>query len=939
MKKLLFLLVALTVSVSSIFAQEVTELPLDCNARMGKLDNGMSYIIRHNEKPKGQANFYIYHDVGAIQEADDQQGLAHFLEHMAFNGTKNLPGKAIIERLEAAGCQFGRNLNAATSWDYTQYTIMDCPVTDETIDLALLILHDWSQFIALQPKEIDSERGVIMEELRTRDGASFRAQNDMLKHLFKGSLYEKRNLIGYLDDLKSFDHTALESFYKKWYRPEYQTVIIVGDIDVDQIETKLRSIMADIPASPADAAQKEVVTVPTTEEPIISIFTDAELTQSSVMMFARREAMPKYLKNTYMGYTYDVINTFASIMANNRFSEIAEQADAPFSSGGMSEGGIGICPTMEATMFTVTAHEGRTDEAFRAMYTEMERIRRHGFTAEEFERAKQVMLSWAERQYANRNDITNYEYTERYLEHCKSGAPIMDAESEWQLCQMIINNLTVEQLNASYKEIATPNENLVILVRSPKRENIAVPTTEEILSIRAEVEASEIEPYEDKVVIRPLIAANTKLRGSKVKTCITNESLGYTEWTLKNGITVVVRPTTLKADEVQIAATTKGGKSLLTDRLCFTGGLLPSVMMQSGIADFSATELEKALTGKYAYTTMSVDNYMHSAYAGGSPKDIETILQLLYLNFTAPRFNQTDLDNIKNIYVPTFRNLETDPWYAMSKSYLNTLFKDNPRRQAATAADYEALNIVDLEAVHKSLFGYADDFRFVIVGNVDLDTLRPLVERYIGSLPTSKSVKYEVVDDGVRRAQGEEICDFNVKMQQPKVSVSLNYNGTIEDNAKNRMVLNLLRRALDSRYMVSIREEKGGTYGVSVGGNIERYPIESYTLTVEFDTNEALADELIEICDAELRKIAEEGPIAEDIAKAKEFLQKNYTNIFETNGGWISAINYWYDEGYNFKDEYLGIVEGVTADDIRAMAAKILEDGNRTLIIMRPKAE
>ncbi|MBR2429693.1 MAG: insulinase family protein [Alistipes sp.] len=939
MKKLLFLLVALTVSVSSIFAQEATELPLDRNVRMGKLDNGMSYIIRHNEKPKGQANFYIYHDVGAIQEADDQQGLAHFLEHMAFNGTKNLPGKAIIERLEAAGCQFGRNLNAATSWDYTQYTIMDCPVTDETIDLALLILHDWSQFIALQPKEIDSERGVIMEELRTRDGASFRAQNDMLKHLFKGSLYERRNLIGYLDDLKSFDHTALESFYKKWYRPEYQTVIIVGDIDVDQIETKLRSIMADIPASPADAAQKEVVTVPTTEEPIISIFTDAELTQSSVMMFARREAMPKYLKSTYMGYTYDIINTFACIMANNRFSEIAEQADAPFSSGGMSEGGIGICPTMEATMFTVTAHEGRTDEAFRAMYTEMERIRRHGFTAEEFERAKQVMLSWAERQYANRNDITNYEYTERYLEHCKSGAPIMDAESEWQLCQMIINNLTVEQLNASYKEIAAPNENLVILVRSPKRENIAVPTTEEILSIRAEVEASEIEPYEDNVVIRPLIAANTKLRGSKVKRCVTNESLGYTEWTLKNGITVVVRPTTLKADEVQIAATAKGGKSLLTDRLCFTGGILPSVMMQSGIADFSATELEKALTGKHAYTNMSVDNYIHSAYAGGSPKDIETILQLLYLNFTAPRFNQTDLDNIKNIYVPTFRNLETDPWYVMSKSYLNTIFKDNPRRQAATAADYEALNIVDLEAVHKSLFCYADDFRFVIVGNVDLDTLRPLVERYIGSLPTSKSVKYEVVDDGVRRAQGEEICDFNVKMQQPKVSVSLNYNGTIEDNAKNRMVLNLLRRALDSRYMVSIREEKGGTYGVSVGGNIERYPIESYTLTVEFDTNEALADELIEICDAELRKIAEEGPIAEDIAKAKEFLQKNYTNIFETNGGWISAINYWYDEGYNFKDEYLGIVEGVTADDIRAMAAKILEDGNRTLIIMRPKAE
>ncbi|MBR5769934.1 MAG: insulinase family protein, partial [Alistipes sp.] len=338
MKKLLSLFVMFVMGVANIFAQGVEQLPLDPAVRIGVLDNGMTYYIRHNEKPKGQASFYIYHDVGAVQEDDDQQGLAHFLEHMAFNGTKNLPGKAMIERLEAAGVQFGLNLNAATSWDYTKYEIKDLPVTEENVDLALLILHDWSQFIALEPAEIDSERGVIMEELRTRDGAMLRAQNDMLQNLFKGTIYERRNLIGYLDGLQSFDHTALGAFYKKWYRPEYQAIVIVGDVDVDEVESKIKTLMADIPASAADAAQKEVITVPATEEPIISIFADPEMTRSGVMMFARREALPKEYKNTIVGYSYDLIKTFASVMMNARFEEIAQAADATILGGGMSEG-------------------------------------------------------------------------------------------------------------------------------------------------------------------------------------------------------------------------------------------------------------------------------------------------------------------------------------------------------------------------------------------------------------------------------------------------------------------------------------------------------------------------------------------------------------------------------------------------------------------------
>ena len=941
MRKLIFSLVALFIGVSSICAQgPMDPLPADQNVRVGQLENGLTYYIRHNEKPKGQASFYIYHDVGAVQEDDDQQGLAHFLEHMAFNGTKNLPDKQMIEYLETIGVQFGYNLNAFTSWDCTEYMIKDCPTHREGIvDTALLVLHDWSQFIALEPEEIDSERGVIKEELRTRDGASLRAQNDMLRNIFKGTIYEQRNLIGYLDGLQSFDQQALVNFYKKWYRPEYQAIVIVGDIDVDQIENKIKAVMADIPASPADAAQKEVVMVPPTEEPIISVFSDPELTQSSVMMFARRDALPKQLKGTIVGYSSDLIYNFVMTMMNARFEELSQKADAPILGGGMSEGNFGICPTMDATMFSATAHQGRCNDAFRTIYTEMERMRRYGFTAGEFERAKQEILRYAERQYTNRNDVKNDEYAQRYLDHYAKGTTMMDAETEWQIDQMLINSVTVDDINASYLQMVRPNENLVILARSPKKEGVNIPTAEELKAIAAEVAASEIEPYKDDTVIKPLIDPAVKLKGSKVKATAYNESLGYTEWTLKNGIKVVVRPSTLKADEVSINATSKGGCSMLSDDDYYQGAFLGMVMGQSGIGEFSATELTKQLSGKSAWASASVGGYEHAVTGGGSPKDIETILQLMYLNFTSPRFDETDLNNLKKMYIPYFKNMESDPNYIASKELQKTLYNDHIRRQITSGAQIEAINIPALQRVHTQLFSYADEFRFVIVGNVDLETLKPLVEKYIGSLPTSKKVKYAVVDDGVRFPAEPVTNDFRVVMQQPKVTVRLIYTGDLVDNARNRMAMDLLSRALDSRYMISIREEKGGTYGVQVQGTVEEYPVENYFLAIAFDTNEQLADELVEICDKEIRKIAEEGPLADDIAKAKEFLLKNYANVLENNSGWMSAITRWYEEGYNYKEEYLGILESVTADDVQALAKKILEENNRVLVMMRPEAQ
>ena len=408
MRKFILSLAALLIGATSVSAQGLQPIPTDKDLRVGKLENGMTYYIRHNEKPKGQASFYILHDVGAIQENDDQQGLAHFLEHMAFNGTKNLPGKTMINYLEKIGVMFGYNLNAGTSWDYTEYMVKDVPVAREgAVDTALTILHDWSHFIALEPSEIDSERGVIMEELRTRDGAQWRSTIAMLKALYKDTKYAERNLIGYLDGLKSFDHKALEEFYHTWYRPDYQSIYVIGDIDVDAVEAKIKTLMSDIPAADPDAPVKEVIMVPGNEEPIISIFSDPEMQNSSVRMFAKRDALPREINNTLQRSAINTVIAMAESMENARLQEMRMKPDAPFLSAYMGEGQVFVNPTLEATTFVAQTEDGKLLDGFRAIYTEMERMRRHGFTQAEFERAQTDLLRSAERQYANRNDVEN----------------------------------------------------------------------------------------------------------------------------------------------------------------------------------------------------------------------------------------------------------------------------------------------------------------------------------------------------------------------------------------------------------------------------------------------------------------------------------------------------------------------------------------------------
>ncbi len=912
-------------------------LPQDEAVRTGQLENGMKYYIRHNDKQKGLADFYIIHDVGAIQEEDNQQGLAHFLEHMAFNGTKNLPGKMLIEYLEKIGVKFGANLNAGTSWDYTQYLIKDVPVSRQgVIDTAMLILHDWSHFITLDHSEIDKERGVIKEELRTRDGASWRSTINLLKTLFKGTKYEHRNLIGHLDGLQNFSYDDIKSFYHKWYRPDYQAVVVVGDIDVDKIEAQVKSLMADIPAPAVDAATKEVITVPNNQEPIVSIFEDPEMVESDIALYIKRAAMPKEMRNTIVAEQVSLINIIGSTMANARLAEIAAKPDAPFTSAYISNGGVGICPTLDALTLGVNTKDGGLKAGFAAALTELERIRRHGFTEGEFERAKAQVLRREEQAYNNRNDRMNGQYVQRYLSAFRRGTAFPSAEIEWKTDSVIISQMPLEAVNQVYAKYVTDHNN-VIIANAPKKDGVVNPTEADVLEVLKTVKASEIAPYKDNTVKVPLIDNVAALKGSKVKKVAQNATLGTTEWTLKNGVKVIVKPTTFKADEVNIRMVAQSGVSNLSDEDYYTGKYLSMAMSQMGVGKFSSTELRKQLSGKSASTAVSPDDYTTTIIGGGSPKDLETIMQLLYLRFTAPRFNEDDFKATMSQYISYVENLKSNPDYKSSSEQLKSLYKNNYRRQQISTEVLNAIKYERLEPIYRALTANAADYTVYVVGNVDLNTLQPMVEKYIGSLPTSKKITKRV-DDGVHYATGEVVNDFTHPMQQPKVSVCRIYTGDIEYNLENSVTMNFLQDILRSRYTISIREEKGGTYGVGVGGSLDPLYNPSYQLVVQFDTNEAMADELSEIVVAELKQIAANGPKSEDLEKVREYMVKEWNNRLVQNGAWMNYIYqfYTYGEAVNRVANYENIVKSMTAEKVAALAAKVLADGNMTYVVMRP---
>ena len=930
--KRLFISIAAMIAAAVAFAQ--TPLPNDPEVRVGKLENGMTYYIRHNDQPAQRAEFYLATDVGAYQEADDQDGLAHFLEHMCFNGTKNFPDKMLLEWLQSIGAEFGRNINASTGFEQTQYMLNNIPIARESvIDSCLLILHDYSHFVTCDPEEIDAERAVILEERRTRRNASWRMFEKSLPYYYGDTPYARRTLIGGEEQLKTFKYESLTNFYRDWCRPDLQAVIVVGDVDVDQIEAKLKTIFADIPA-PENPKEKVLYKLPQNQEPIIGIITDPEATSSSIEVLWKGEPMPKEFGNTVEGYMMELIKTYFSYIMRERFNDITAKPDTPFLGASL---GIGrLCASCEAVFGNVSFKEGDAANAFAAFMTEVEKMKRFGFTDGEVERATAKILSYYEKAAEAASTRKNADFVRPLLNAFYHNEAYMDPATELQVVQMICSQINAALLNQVAASIIS-DENMVVLYNGPEKEGLANPTEAQLAEIITNAKNAEIQANVEESVNEPLISK--ELKGAKVKKTGTG-IYGSTVWTLKNGVNVVVLPTQHKKDQVLLSLEFKGGKTLIPteDMPSFEDNVWGIYLANSGISKFPGTTLSKMLSGKNVSVNPGIGNITHGIYGQSTPKDLETAFQLMYLHFTDPRFDpeeyETGIQQIKAV----LPNLVNTPDFKFQKFVNEKLYAGNERVLLINDEVLEAAKLETIERVYREiLFKGAAGATLTIVGNVDLETLKPLVEKYVGSLPKGKKATKVNESNLIQMAKGVSEEVLNVEMQTPKKTVFQVWSAYMPVSTKEIATLKVANYILDMIYTKTIREKEGGTYGVGSSLGATREPYSRYTFMVQFDTNPEQAEKLSGLTAKYLKEFAQNGPTEEEMSMALENLKKNIPESRISNSYWQSAIELNLEHGIDYDAEYEEALNSVTAEDIKNLMQAVLAQDNFIQIMLAPQ--
>ena len=930
-KFLLSLLIVVAFGINA-FAQMAMPTPMDPNVRYGKLDNGLTYYIRHNEKPDNRADFYIAQKVGSVLEEENQRGLAHFLEHMAFNGTINLPGMTLRNYLQSRGIKFGENLNAYTAIDQTVYMVTEVP-TDlpGLVDTCLLILHDWSSFIALEEEEIDNERGVILEEERTTGGANRRVMEQILPKMYPGSPYGERLPIGTKEVIANFSYQDIRDYYHKWYRPDLQGIIIVGDVDVDAIEARIKEMFADIPA-PVNPATRTQFMIDDNVEPIVAVASDPEQTSYQIMMFNKHEATPDSLKNDVNYWMAEYILSLISDMQINRLQELVQKPNPPFVYGYSYYGDYYVAPTKEAwTSVAVAKDVDGIDEAITAIVAENKRMQQYGFTASEYERAKADFMKSIESAYNERNNTENSKLVDACLNHFLSNEPMMGIETEYMLYQQIMPNLPLEAINAFASQLIT-NDNLVITLTAPQKEGETLPTEEELLAMYNKANAMEVEPYEEEVFDGPIVAELPK--PGKIKKEAVNETFGTTEWTLSNGMKVIYKQTTFKDDEIRMSAYSPGGLTALPQDDPYTLQNLGDIITLGGVGEFSAIDLPKVLAGKKVSVTPQIGTYSEGMTGYCSPKDLETMMQLIYLYFTAPRADQEAYESTMERTKAMLKNMELNPMITFSDSLTKILYNDHPLRLRMKVEDYDKVDYAKAMEMYEDRFSDPNNFTFTFVGNIDVETFKPLVEQYLASLKKNKR-KEDWKDVGLSVAEGNHVAHFTKEMQDPKTSVYMIYNGEMEYNLYNQVYMSVLSDIMDIVYTKTIREEQGGTYGVGVMGYVDNKPTDNYMFYIAFDTNDEVYATLMDIAKAGLNDIVTNGPRQEDLDKVLGNKLKKRQEQLQENGFWTNVITSEVRDNIDVLTDYENIINGVTVESVAEFAKQIL-NGNLKEIVQLP---
>ncbi|KWW24944.1 MAG: zinc protease [bacterium F082] len=933
MKKLTLTLIAMLALSATMFAQQAMPVPFDPNVRRGKLENGLTYYIRHNEKPAQRANFYIAQKVGSILENDDQQGLAHFLEHMAFNGTKNFPGKGLLNYMEHNGVKFGENVNAWTSIEQTVYMLTNVPTTNmNLVDSCILILHDWSSFISLEGEEIDKERGVILEEMRQGQGAQMRIYEKMLPEIYPNSPYGHRLPIGTEEVVSGFKHDALRAYYHKWYRPDLQGIIIIGDVDVNEVENHLKSIFEDIPA-PINPAERTRFQVADNAELIVSICTDPEETNYNISLYYKHDIVPFEERGDVQYWLKGYIDQLVSTMYNNRMEELTQKANPPFIFGYGYYGTFFVSDTKDAwTGLAYAKDKDGIDEALTAIVAENKRMQQYGFTASEFERAKADLMKQIENQYDERDKQETSRYFYPILNHFLTNEPLLGIENEYMLLGQIMPMLPVEAINQYAKELIR-EDNIVITLTAPEKEGEVLPTKEELLALFNKAKEIEVEPYKETVSNEPLIAT-LPVKGA-IESKKHDDTFDATILTLKNGIKVIYKPTHFKDDEILMSAYSFGGYSVMDQSDPYTLQQLNELAGLGGLGNFSAIDLPKVLAGKKVHVSGNVNTFTENVSGSCSVKDLETMMQLIYLSFGTPRSDEEAYQSFITRTKAMLANIESNPDVAFSDNLIFALFDNHPLRKRMKAEDYDKVDYAKALKLYADRFKDANNFVFTFVGNIDPETFEPMVEQYIGALKTKKND--ETWTANVPAITDKDVTSHYTKaMENPKVTCYMVYNGDMEFNRKNQLTMQVLSDVMDIVYTEKIREDEGGTYGVGVNASLNNRPKESFMFLIGFNTNKEMYEKLMGIAKAELQNMANQGPRPEDLKKVKEFLIKKHAEDLENNRYWMNCIQTQDSDGYNPMANYNEIINGITSSDVANMAKAVL-NGYKKEVVQIPE--
>ena len=936
MKKIKTILLALVATfAATASAQQMPPLPVDPAVKIGKLDNGLTYYIRHNEEPKGQANFYIAQKVGAVQENDDQRGLAHFLEHMAFNGSKNFPGNSLIKYCEKIGVKFGQNLNAYTAADETVYNIDNVPVADRNnVDSCLLILSDWSGRLDLEPEEIDKERGVIHEEWRMRSSASQRIFERNLPTIYPGSKYGHRMPIGLMEIIDNFTPEFLRAYYEKWYHPSLQGIVVVGDIDVDYVEGKIKEYFSDL-KNPENEAEYELYPVPDNEEAIYVIDKDKEQQQCVLEFMFKHEAFPLGEMRGTVGYLVQnyATNIICSVI-NERLEDLSQKADCPFIGAGCNDGKYILAKTCDAFTVYLVPKPGQDAAAVQAVMTEIARVRQHGFNAAEIQRAVDEYMSGLEKIYDNRDKQKNSFYCPQYVRHFLEGDAIPDVETEFQMMKMLSQQLPAELFGQAVKELLSSIEkNFVLLGMYPEKEDVTVPTVDEIKAAVAAGFNAQTEALVEEVNNEPLISKLPKPVKVKKEEAA---DFGYTKWTLKNGANVYFKQTDFNNSQVIMAARSKGGTSKIAEKDLVNADLFNGVMSQTGIGKFTGTELNKKLAGKQVACNVEL-NETHDRINGSStPKDLRTLFELTYLRFQEPSKDVDAYNNLMNMMRSQLANLEKSPEMAFSDTLITTYYNRDPRHRQMKLADLDKADYEGIRQIYRERFQSAGDFDFYFTGNFDVDSLRCYVEQYIAPLKGLKQ-REEYTDLNIFPVIGKVENRFRRDMETPQANIVVLWHGYGPYTMQKDLTVSALCTVLSERYLKSIREDGGMAYSVGASGGYSYGLHDGYTIQVYCPVKPAMMDEALALMQQGIEEVAKDGVTDEELNKFKEFELKQYAESQRSNGYWQNLIvgkNLW---GFDEQTGYEAAVKAVSSDDIKAFVNDVLlKDFNRTIVTMLP---